>query len=59
MRLIDADEYTKYLNKLREICEEYGDLKSATRYQEAINEINKLHTIEGNVVVLKRIKRNY
>lgn len=45
MRPIDADEYTKYLNKLREICEEYGDLKSATRYQEAINEINKLSTM--------------
>ncbi len=56
MRLIDVDEYIKYLNKLREICEKYGDLKSATRYQEAINEINKLHTVEGNVVVLEELR---
>lgn len=55
MRRIDADEYIKYLTKQKMNCEEFGDKKSAERYQATINEINKLPTIEGNVTNLEEI----
>lgn len=56
MRRIDADEYIKYLTKQKMNCEEFGDKKSAERYQATINEINKLPTIEENVANLEEIK---
>lgn len=56
MRPIDADEYIKYLTKQKMNCEEFGDKKSAERYQATINEINKLPIIEGNVTSLEELR---
>lgn len=56
MRPIDADEYIKYLTKQKMNCEEFGDKKSAEKYQATINEINKLPIIEGNVTSLEELR---